>query len=33
VEIDHPIPVEHYTAVAEIISFVMRLRRTPSLTS
>jgi len=32
VEIDHPIPVEHYTAVAEIISFVMRLRRTPSLT-
>lgn len=25
VEIDHPIPLEHYTAVAEIISYVMRL--------
>jgi flagellar biosynthetic protein FlhB len=28
VDIDHPIPVEHYTAVAEIISFVMRLSST-----
>ena len=27
VEIDHPIPAEHYAAVAEIISFVMRLAR------
>jgi flagellar biosynthetic protein FlhB len=25
VEIDHPIPAEHYKAVAEIIGFVMRL--------
>lgn len=27
VEIDHPIPVEHYKAVAEIIGYVMRLRK------
>jgi flagellar biosynthesis protein FlhB len=27
VEIDHPIPAEHYAAVAEIISYVMRLAR------
>ncbi len=27
VEIDHPIPPEHYKAVAEIISFVFRLQR------
>ena len=27
VEIDHPIPPDHYAAVAEIISFVMRLAR------
>ncbi len=27
VEIDHPIPVEHYAAVAEIIGYVMRLSR------
>ncbi|WP_380874088.1 flagellar biosynthesis protein FlhB [Sphingomonas sp. DBB INV C78] len=27
VEIDHPIPVEHYAAVAEIIGYVMRLAR------
>lgn len=27
VEIDRPIPVEHYAAVAEIISFVLRLAR------
>jgi flagellar biosynthesis protein FlhB len=26
-EIDHPIPVEHYAAVAEIIGYVMRLAR------
>jgi flagellar biosynthetic protein FlhB len=25
VEIDHPIKPEHYTAVAEIVSFVMKL--------
>ncbi len=27
VEIDQPIPVEHYKAVAEVIGYVMRLRR------
>jgi flagellar biosynthesis protein FlhB len=27
VEIDHPIPVDHYAAVAEIISYVMKLTR------
>lgn len=27
VEIDHPIPLEHYTAVAEIIGYVMRLAK------
>lgn len=27
VEIDHPIPTEHYAAVAEVISYVMRLAR------
>lgn len=27
VDIDHPIPVEHYTAVAEIISYVMKLTK------
>jgi len=27
VDIEHPIPVEHYAAVAEIIGFVMRLGR------
>lgn len=27
VDIDHPIPVEHYAAVAEIIGYVMRLAR------
>jgi flagellar biosynthetic protein FlhB len=27
VEIDHPIPIEHYAAVAEIIGYVMRLAR------
>lgn len=27
VEIDHPIPLEHYAAVAEIIGYVMRLAR------
>ncbi|SNT18538.1 flagellar biosynthetic protein FlhB [Sphingomonas laterariae] len=27
VEVDHPIPVEHYAAVAEIIGYVMRLAR------
>ncbi len=26
-EIDHPIPVEHYAAVAEVIGFVMRMNR------
>jgi len=26
-EVEHPIPVEHYAAVAEIISYVMRLSR------
>jgi flagellar biosynthetic protein FlhB len=28
VEIDQPIPPEHYRAVAEVIGYVMRLRRT-----
>lgn len=28
VEIDHPIPTEHYAAVAEIIGYVMRLAKT-----
>lgn len=27
VEVDHPIPVEHYKAVAEIIGYVMRIRK------
>lgn len=27
VDVDHPIPVEHYAAVAEIIGYVMRLAR------
>ena len=27
VEIDEPIPAEHYKAVAEVISYVMKLRR------
>jgi flagellar biosynthetic protein FlhB len=27
VELDHEIPQEHYRAVAEIIGYVMRLRR------
>ncbi|MFN3658513.1 MAG: flagellar biosynthesis protein FlhB [Pseudolabrys sp.] len=27
VEVDHPIPPEHYKAVAEVIGFVMRLRQ------
>jgi flagellar biosynthetic protein FlhB len=27
VEIDHPIPTEHYAAVAEIIGYIMRLAR------
>jgi flagellar biosynthetic protein FlhB len=27
VEIDQPIPPEHYKAVAEVIGYVMRLRR------
>ena len=27
VEVDHPIPLEHYTAVAEIIGYVMRLAK------
>lgn len=27
VEIDHPIPVEHYAAVAEVIGYVMRLAK------
>lgn len=27
VEIDHPVPVEHYAAVAEVIGYVMRLAR------
>jgi flagellar biosynthetic protein FlhB len=28
VDIDQAIPVEHYKAVAEVIGYVMRLRRT-----
>ncbi len=28
VEVDQPIPVEHYKAAAEVIGYVMRLRRT-----
>lgn len=33
VDLDQPIPVEHYRAVAEIIGFVLRLkRRSPTLT-
>ena len=28
VEVDQAIPVEHYKAVAEVIGYVMRLRRT-----
>jgi len=31
VEIDQQIPPEHYKAVAEVIGYVMRLRRTMSL--
>ena len=27
VDLDQPIPVEHYRAVAEVIGFVMRLKR------
>ena len=27
VDIDHPVPVEHYAAVAEVIGYVMRLAR------
>jgi flagellar biosynthetic protein FlhB len=30
VELDQDIPVEHYKAVAEVIGYVMRLRRRPS---
>jgi len=30
VELGHQIPTEHYRAVAEIIGYVMKLRRTPS---
>jgi flagellar biosynthetic protein FlhB len=30
VEIDREIPVEHYKAVAEVIGYVMRLRRAVS---
>jgi flagellar biosynthetic protein FlhB len=30
VDIDHPIPIEHYAAVAEIIGYVMRLSREKS---
>jgi flagellar biosynthetic protein FlhB len=26
-EIDHPIPVEHYAAVAEVISYVMKIAK------
>ncbi len=26
-EIDHPIPVEHYAAVAEVISYVLRIAK------
>jgi flagellar biosynthesis protein FlhB len=28
VEVDHPIPQEHYKAVAEVIGYVMRLKGT-----
>ena len=31
VEVDEPIPAEHYKAVAEVIGYVMRLRRAVSL--
>jgi flagellar biosynthetic protein FlhB len=31
VEVDQQIPPEHYKAVAEVIGYVMRLRRTASL--
>ena len=27
VDVDEPIPAEHYKAVAEVISYVMKLRR------
>jgi flagellar biosynthetic protein FlhB len=27
VDLDQPIPVEHYRAVAEVIGFVLRLKR------
>lgn len=30
VELDQPIPIEHYKAVAEVIGYVMRLRRAVS---
>jgi flagellar biosynthetic protein FlhB len=31
VEVDQQIPPEHYKAVAEVIGYVMRLRRTVAL--
>jgi len=30
VEIEHPIPAEHYAAVAEIIGYVMRIAKARS---
>lgn len=30
-EIDEPIPLEHYKAVAEVISYVFKLRRHPMM--
>jgi flagellar biosynthesis protein FlhB len=30
VDLDEEIPVEHYKAVAEVIGYVLRLRRRPS---
>ena len=33
VDLDQDIPVEHYKAVAEVIGYVMRLRRRPSMTA
>lgn len=30
VELDHPVPTEHYAAIAEIIGYVMRLTRKPA---
>ncbi len=32
VEVDQEIPAEHYRAVAEVIGYVMRLRRLAELT-